>query len=153
MWMNWWHAFWIPFCNFFCFPHLMFLLPENLISLLFIIPTNEEASQYEVNINPAATLPRWPPLKLLLPLPSAAVLQAAQAWLQLFLLLLLLFFLNSNGHLKSINYSTQKKDLEESCIILIMYTMRSTGHVGLRKKWRKRKASIEHGLNKPTSWK
>lgn len=42
-------------------PRLIFLLPENLISLLFTILTNEEESQHEVNINPAATLPRWPP--------------------------------------------------------------------------------------------
>lgn len=38
-------------------PLLIFLLPENLISLLFTILTNEEASQHEANINPAATLP------------------------------------------------------------------------------------------------
>lgn len=42
-------------------PRLIFLLPEILISLLFTILTNEEESQHEVNINPAATLPRWPP--------------------------------------------------------------------------------------------
>ena len=42
-------------------PHLIFILLENVIRLLFTIPTNEEASQCKVNINPAATLPGWPP--------------------------------------------------------------------------------------------
>lgn len=46
-----------------CFSHLIFLLPENLISLLFTIPTNEEVSWHEVDTNPAANLSHWPPLK------------------------------------------------------------------------------------------